>query len=130
MSLSARKAFGGVVLGIVTILTLLSAWLLAANNWQSSAAGQTVVVSYVNFPEGTMYGDYCRNDGTIIDGGYVCHAYEAKEPYTTGERVEQVIAIIAAVLLVGAVVFIVIKKAFFRSCAPRIPVRHRPHPQS
>lgn len=130
MSSSARKVYGFVLLSVVTILTLGMTWLFASYEWKSSAQGDTVIESYIMTPDGRFkYGDYCDEDGTILDGGIVCNAYEVTVPVRTGERVIRVIALATMTLGAGAFALYYIVNTMLRQNRAATASRTRPHPQ-
>lgn len=103
-----------VVSFILVAIALVGSVFLAPNSWQETATATKthVVSSYIETADGRMYGNYCSQDGTVLDGGTICTAETEEVAYSLGDRVFAVFGDLM-LIWVPAVLLIVGLRAYF-----------------
>lgn len=88
---------------VVALCAIVTSVVIGFQVYESTGgARHTEVESYIDLPDGgVMFGDYCQKDGTVLDGGVVCHATTYERLYTNGERIATTFAWVVITLMLG-----------------------------
>lgn len=113
------RAIAAAITAVIGAIVMYGTIQFATGEWKDSANGREVISSYIQEGNLTFYGDYCRADGTVLDGGTVCRAYVTLEPVSLGERLVDAVSI-GVVGIVLAVMLMIIAWTFL-TMEPRQP---------